>query len=71
MKDLRDTDKALESGCVQRDGVTYGCHVDGEGPDGCVLSYGSPRDCNHAIFLSGRERRSRWTCPHWRKVGPA
>ncbi|MNU29080.1 hypothetical protein D3C71_175270 [compost metagenome] len=51
--------------------ASHGCHVDlapGEQPDGCVLDYGTPHDCAFGVFPSGRLRRSRNTCPHWRKI---
>jgi hypothetical protein len=56
---------------VSTGAVSYGCHADlapGEHPDGCVLDYGSPRDCDFGVFPSGRVRRSKKTCPHWRKL---
>jgi hypothetical protein len=55
---------------VSTEATSYGCHVDlapGEHPDGCVLDYGAPQDCNFGVFPSGRIRRSKKTCPHWRK----
>jgi hypothetical protein len=54
---------------------THGCHADlapGEQPDGCVLDYGKPQDCDFGVFPGGRLRRSKNTCPQWRRiVGPA
>lgn len=54
-------------------GDRYGCHVDlaeDEEPDGCVLDYGQPHDCIYATFPSGRIRKRRETCMHWRKITP-
>ena len=41
----------------------YGCCVelaDDEFPDDCVLEYGAPGDCIHAL-----RRKVKWTCPYW------
>ncbi|NTF17819.1 hypothetical protein G6L37_05350 [Agrobacterium rubi] len=51
--------------------ASHACHVNvtyGEDPDGCVLDYGDARDCDHGILPSGRMRRSKKTCPYWRRV---
>lgn len=69
--DLRTTDFLKSNGCVIRDGKTYGCHIDladDETPDGCVLDEGRMEDCLHGTLGSGRERKSRWTCPYWKVV---
>ena len=70
--DLKPSDALQDDGSVTRSGKTYGCHVSEDlvkmGDLGCVLSYGEPRDCKLGILSGGRERRSRWTCPHWKVV---
>lgn len=68
--DIRPTDVCHENGRITRDGTTYGCHVELSGddePDGCVIDY-CPGDCIFAILPSGRIRKSRWTCKHWKPV---
>lgn len=53
------------------DDRTYACHVSamaGDEPDGCVLDYGVATDCDHGVLPSGRLRRSKLTCAHWRRV---
>jgi len=69
--DIKPDDRIQTDGTVIRAGKRYGCHCDidvDEQPDGCVLDYGTPADCNFAIFANGRERKSRWTCRNWRVV---
>lgn len=56
---------------IETELTSHGCHVDlapGQHPDGCVLDYGVPQDCDYGVFPSGRVRRSKKTCPHWRKI---
>lgn len=64
----------IRPGQEVRNGFVYGCHCEldlGDHPDGCVVDYGAYGDCTHAVLPSGRLRKSKWTCPHWKKVGHA
>jgi hypothetical protein len=69
--DLKSTDQQHEDGTVTRAGKRYGCHLDvaiGIEPDGCVAMDECPSLCGFGHTESGRERRSRWTCQHWRAI---
>lgn len=48
----------------------FGCHCDldpGMRPDDCVLDYGQPSECVHAMRLVS-EGKNKWHCIEWRKV---
>lgn len=52
-----------------KNGKVYGCHVDlgpNEDPDGCVIDFGAHADCIYAKTSTGRDRRSKWACHHWK-----
>jgi hypothetical protein len=52
-------------------GVRYSCFVDheeGEKPWRCVIDVDQPSSCDFGILPSGRERKSKWTCPHWKPL---
>lgn len=75
--DLKEGDIVLPNGAIERNGCLYACHVDcemapdrGYTPDGCVLQYGLPTDCDFGTYKNGQERKTRWTCPYWQKVSP-
>lgn len=51
----------------------YACHANhavGDEPDECVLSFGTPEDCDFATFPNGRVRKRPDSCPHWKRVKP-
>lgn len=54
-------------------GTKFACHVEaeaGEQPDGCVLDYGCPADCDHAWRHTGWTRKTRESCRFWLPVQP-
>lgn len=61
----------MRAGQEMKNGKVYGCHVDltnDDEPDGCVVDTGDHGDCIYGFTPSGRERRSKWTCKHWKPV---
>lgn len=54
-----------------KDGVRHLCFVEyleGEAPSRCVVDVDHPSSCDFGILPSGRERKSKWTCPHWKPL---
>lgn len=54
-----------------KNGVRHLCfveHDEGEKPSRCVVDVDHPSSCDFGILASGRERKSKWTCPHWKPL---
>lgn len=61
------------NGAIVIDGHVHACHVDSSEnpkylPDGCVLSQGLPEGCGCGTLGNGQTRKTKWTCPFWRRV---